>query len=1028
MQSFLGQVASDLYGRYGDGISSLHTVFPSRRAALFFGDALSELIERPLWQPSAITIDALMEELSGLTTGDRLRLVTELFRVYGEFHPTESFDSFYFWGELLLSDFDSIDKYLVDADALFSNLVDLRELDHLFDMEPEARAAVERFWSTFSRGNSSNSGSNSGSDDDEKNLSPEQKDFLAVWRTLGPVYHRFRARLRELGIAYQGMVYREAAERIRDGRAPQIPDRHYVIAGFNALGRCEQTLFDHLRGTFRVDFYWDHDSYFTTDPTQEAGMFMRDNLRRFPPVSKLSGGHDNFVKPKTIRSVSAASDVLQCKYAGLALSRLGGSGNNPKNAPENTPLGKETAVVLCDESLLTPLLWSMPPEVANINITMGYPLRMHPAYTFVERLIELQNRRRTSRNSLAFYHSDVHGLLRHPYLSSIDTSDDNTLTTNILNSKYVYIGAKRLRTTPLFELIFSAPEGWQEISDYLIDTIAAIAKNLTNDKNNSDSDKKNTPNTTVPILTIITDHIRTLANSLSQCDIALTTKTYATLLRRSLQSVTIPFEGEPLDGVQVMGILETRALDFDNIIFLSSGDSTMPGSLVGAPSFIPYNLKAAYGLPTPEHHEGVYAYHFFRLISRARHIELVWSRTSDDRNTGTPSRYILQLDYESPHTVEHDTVTVDVNLSPTTPISVEKSPEVMSRLGEFLRPDAPGSPAPDGRTTPRRLSPSLFFTYVECPLKFYFRGVARLRPDDEVTEGVDSALLGNIFHRAMQLIYTPLTGLPDPRPQIRNLIGSPTVEAAITQAAAELYAREENPAPATSVTSVTPASVTYVTPPATVTSVTPDNRDGTILLAHRTISDYINRSILPFDASQPEPFTIDRLEHRIESPFRFDSGTVVFSGIADRIDSLKSRETLNPGERETPTLRVVDYKTGSPHNNASALLQMSLYSMMLQKGDKTQNENEAGIILTSLYYVRDMTRPDWSPPTAKSATIPKNATTSKSKTVTSETPEFEEDLRTTLAELFDPQIPFTQTPDPKPCEWCDFRTICQRVN
>jgi RecB family exonuclease len=920
MDGFLNQVAADLYGRYGDGVSSLHVLFPSRRAALFFGEALSEIIDKPLWQPPSITVGEIAGELSGLTVGDRLRLATELFKVYAEFHPTESFDSFYFWGELLLGDFDSIDKYLVDADTLFSNLVDLHALDDRFDyLEPEQRAAIERFWGTFS-GNS-----------------PEQRDFLKVWRTLGPVYHRFRERLRTLSIAYEGMVYREAAERILSGTAPQIPDRHYVVAGFNALSRSEQTIFEHLRTNFKTDFYWDHDDYFTLAPEQEAGRFMRDNLRRFPPSGELRGGHDNFRRPKTIRSVAAASDVLQCKYAGLALAEIA--------RREGHPPARETALVLCDESLLEPLLWSMPPEVEGINVTMGYPLRLHPSYTFTERLLELQSRRRGG----SFYHSDVEGLLNHPYLASGES-------TSPPRPEFVYIGGARLRTSPLTERIFTpAGEGWKALAEWLIEVLSEVALQPRREEGK-------------PLhggfFALIVEHIRRLSNSLEGCDVELSIKTYASLLRRSLQGVTVPFEGEPLEGVQVMGILETRALDFDNVIFLSAGDSTMPGSLVGAPSFIPYNLKAAYGLPTPEHHEGVWAYHFFRLISRARNIEAVWSRTTDDRNSGQPSRYILQLDYESPHEVEKASVAVDVNLSPDEAIVVEKAGSVASRLEEFL-----GSESSEPL---RRLSPSLFYSYVECPLKFYFRGVARLRVRDEVSEEVDGALLGNILHHSMHMLYAPLVGVADPRKTIRSLVGSPRVAEAVESATRELYTFEQGAGP--------------------------EDWGGAIILAQKAVLDYIDRCILPFDAGQGAGFTIEGLEREISGTVSFPSpasqsgreSSVLFRGIADRIDRL-----------ESGALKVVDYKTGNPKSNASALLQMGLYTMMLSGGGLQRVE-------PVLYYVRDMSQPDYAPPPVRQGA------------------EFEEELRANLSELFDTSVPFVQTPDVKKCEWCDFRTVCRR--
>lgn len=955
MDGFLKQVAGELHGRYGDDISSLSVVLPNRRARLFFGEALAAIINKPVWQPHYPTVDTLAEELSGLAAGDRLRLITELFKIYRGFHPAESFDTFYFWGELLLSDFDAIDKYRVDADTLFANLIDLRELDSRFDyLSPEQKAVIAKFWQSFGQ---------------EKDFSPQQKGFLDIWRTLAPVYHAFRARLRKLGTAYPGMVYREAADRIEAGLAPELPQRHYIIVGFNALSPCEQVVFDHLDKTYGVDFYWDYDDYFIGDRTQEAGMFIRGNIERWPQASPLPGGHDNFRKPKTITSIPTASNVLQCKYAGGALARIASeTGRQP---------GKETAVVLADEGLLMPLLYSIPAEVEDINVTMGYPLRMHPAYTFVERLLELQNRRRTGRGRTMFYHSDVEGLLRHPYLAGEDSGAER------FKARYVYINAEGLRSTPVLEKIFDTPEDRRALSRYLIEAVAAVARMPFEGGAVSQRNE---------FFAVITEHIHKLDNSLEDCGLDVSLKTYSSLLRRSLQSVSVPFEGEPLAGVQVMGILETRALDFENVIFLSANDSNSPGNLSDQPSFIPYNLKAAYGLPTPEHHEGVYAYHFFRLLQRARRVDLVWSSTSDEKNTGEPSRYIYQLDYESPHTVEKGELTVDVNLSPPEPIVVEKNAAVMAELEEFLAEPR------------RRLSPSLFFTYVECPLKFYFRGVARLETYDEVTEEVDNALFGSILHLAMEKLYRPLLGVRDPRERIRAMIGGREAEDAVTAAVSELYPREEG--------------------------ASPEDWGGNAILVHKTVADYIERNILPFDASRGA-FTIEKLEEWVTAEVDFTGAggavrAVRFHGKVDRLDRLADG-----------TLRVVDYKTGSPRGTddnerfrdieslfagksderISAVLQTLLYAMMLRSGGAER-------VQPALYYIKNLSKDGYSP-----LFVETGGGRGKHREVEQYgdcAAEFEGRLGEAMREMFDPSVPFTQSADPYPCAWCDFRTICQR--
>ena len=266
MPGFLQEVAADLYDRYGDDISSLSVLFPSRRARLFFIDALSGIAERPLWQPRWTTIDELMSEISGLRIGDRVRLVTELYKVYSEFHP-ESFDKFYFWGEMLLTDFDTIDKYLIDADMLFRNLADIKELEADVSYLSPVQLKIIAFWANFT---------------DETSLSEEKRRFLAVWQTLGPVYRTFRERLRSLGMAYTGMVHRAAAERIKAGGFAFPESRRFVVAGFNALSECEKRLFKFLSTAAETDFYWDYDTYYTDNADQEAGMFLRENRILFP--------------------------------------------------------------------------------------------------------------------------------------------------------------------------------------------------------------------------------------------------------------------------------------------------------------------------------------------------------------------------------------------------------------------------------------------------------------------------------------------------------------------------------------------------------------------------------------------------------------------------------------------------------------------------------------------------------------------------------------------------------------------------
>lgn len=600
MKGFLEEVAGDLYARYGEGLSERAVLFPSRRARLFFVDALTRIAGRPMWQPEWVTVDDLMSEISGLHAGDRVRLITELYKVYSEFH-TEPFDKFYFWGDMLLTDFDTIDKYRIDAQMLFRNISEIKEIEADISYLTPAQLQILSFWSSLG---------------EEADLSEEKRRFLAIWKTLGPVYRKFRRRLASLGIAYNGMVQRAAADRIAEGAFAFLEPRRYVVAGFNALSECEKQLFKFLAAAAETDFYWDYDAYYKDNPEQEAGMFVRSNVALFPPRTEFA--HDNMRGEKEVVSVAAVSNAVQCKYAAAILADLARrrAQEDPEVAAGLKPaLGKETAVVLTDENLLLPLLYALPADIGRVNVTMGFPLRQSLAYTFVERLVELQNHRRKKGGGWTFYHADVAGILAHPYVAECDAALTRTMHEEIVRDRRISVDAAWLGRNELLKRIFSPAAEWRELSDYLLGVIAAVARQP---YEGDDARQR------VEFLAVIAEQVTKLRNSLDECDIELATEVYTSLLRRHLQTLRIPFEGEPLEGIQIMGILETRNVDFENVILLSMNDDNFPGNHVAQSSFIPYNLRAAYELPTPEHHEGVYAYYFYRLIQRAKSVHMLY--------------------------------------------------------------------------------------------------------------------------------------------------------------------------------------------------------------------------------------------------------------------------------------------------------------------------------------------------------------------------------------------------------------------
>lgn len=948
MKSFVQEVAECLTARYGDDLSPIKILFPSKRARLFFTEALTQIVQRPVWQPQWTTVDELMAEISGLQGGERIRLIAELYKIYSKYHENESFEQFYFWGDMLLNDFDTIDRYMIDARQLLRNLSEIKEMESdLSYLTPEQRRIVD-FWRTLAG----------------ETLSVEQQRFVAMWRTLYPIYCEFRERLSQLGIAYGGMIYRRAAETLRAGDVAAIEGGRYAVVGFNALSECEKTLFKYMAANAETDFFWDYDDYYTSHDEQEAGHFLRHNITAFPSRERIS--HDNMRSAaKHFESIAAVSDAAQCKYAARILASL---------ADKNGSTGTETAVVLTDENILLPMLYALPANTGKVNVTMGYPLKQSLAYSFMERLTELQRHARGEGDETAFYHADVLGILSHPFLCD---DGGEAAAARIRNERLITVEARMLGGTPLRDAIFRRAKGWEEMSDYLHDALSAAAKI---EYEGAEARRR------VEFLALMADNITRLRNSIRECGITIGEKTYTTLLRRHMQTLRVPFEGEPLEGIQIMGILETRNIDFENVLILSMNDDNFPGNRFSQPSFIPYNLRTAFGMPTPEHHESVYAYYFYRLIQRAKNVYMIYCSHADEKSTGEESRYIRQLKLESGFDIRRVNVGVDAGLSHGKAIEVAKTDTVAERLEAFLRED-----------NPQTLSPTALARFIVCPLKFYFYSIAGIKTGTEISDDVDNPMFGTLLHSAMQRLYTPLAGMREPAEALRRIVEGDTVARAVADAVDEEYLHGK------------PAASGY---------------DGSIALASNVITEYIRRGIVRYDAAHGD-FTVEALEHRVECGFRLDdTRRIVFAGIADRIDRLRDGR-----------LRVIDYKTGKAHNDFKGIdslftegdgakntyiLQTMLYSMMLARSKGADAK-------PCLYFARAMSSESYSPDIVRKEEIVRNRYASHTVESYGEyAEEFEQSLRECLLRLFDMREPFRQCSDLNACRNCDYKEICRR--
>ena len=570
MQSFLQLVAHDLYAKIGNDLSRTVLIFPNKRANLFFNEYLAGESDQPIWSPAAMSISDLFQKLSVQKTGDPIRLVCELYKVFKEeTESQETLDDFYFWGELLISDFDDVDKNLVDADKLFSNLQDLKSLmdDYEF-LDKEQEEAIQQFFRNFSI---------------ERRTELKEK-FISLWDKLGTIYHHYRKNLTELGIAYEGMLYRNVIEQLD---TDQLKYDKYIFVGFNVLNKVEKEFFRKLQKADKAIFYWDYDIFYTQQiKKHEAGEFINRNLKDFP--NELPASYfDSLKKPKKIRYISASTENAQARFLPEWIRTTFSSDNE-----------KENAVVLCNEALLLPVLHSIPEEVKNVNITMGFPLAQTPVYSFINAAMELQTngyRFDTGR----FTYETVSAILKHPYTRQLSTKAD-IIERELTKTNRFYPLPSELKQDEFLANLFTPRNGIKELCDYLIGLIKDISTLYRKEGEYNDIFNQLYRESLFQSFL----KINRLYSLIESGELNIQTHTLKRLISKVLTSSNIPFHGEPAIGMQVMGVLETRNLDFRNLVMLSLNEGQLPKT-GGESSFIPYNLRKAFGMTTIEHKNAV---------------------------------------------------------------------------------------------------------------------------------------------------------------------------------------------------------------------------------------------------------------------------------------------------------------------------------------------------------------------------------------------------------------------------------------
>ena len=941
-QTFLEYVAEDIISKYGTDLSRIAVVFPNKRAALFLNEHLARLAGQPVWSPAYITISDLFRQHTDLKPADPIKLICDIHKSFTKCTGIdETLDHFYGWGQLLLADFDDIDKNMADADSIFCNLKDIHELDDISYLDDEQKEMLKRFFANFS-------------DDIESEL---KKRFLSLWSHFGEIYHDYNRRLTEQGIGYEGAIYRKVASE----QTLHLKYDKYLFVGFNLLQKVERVLFSRLMKEGKAKFYWDFDEYYMPTARAQQSASVPNNTASFAAYltdfpNELDNTdrniYANMRRPKRIRFISSPTENAQARFA-----------SNWLLENERYKAGRKTAVVMCDESILLPIMHSLPPEADKVNITSGFPLAMTPVASLVMLLFDLYTLGLRKKGT-AFNPHYLKKLMAHPYARHLQE----------MHLKGVHLSQVH-----------------QEESATLLQHIATLVKQVgIATKQEGDA---LTQESVFRMFTIL-NRLAALADS---GDLLVDNTTLRRLVSQLVGAASIPFHGEPVVGVQIMGVLETRNIDFDNVLLLSCNEGNMPKG-VNDSSFIPYSIRKAHGLTTIDNKVAIYSYYFHRLLQRAGDITIAYNNSTDNGHTGEMSRFMLQLLVESGQKIDHYSLTAKNQPTPLMPKAIEKDETALNKLEEMSR-----------------LSPSAINTYIRCKLAFYYQYIAHIKEPDSDPETIDNRMFGNIFHRAAYLIYKDITD------------HSPVIEKAHIQA--------------------------YLSNRKLLASVVDrafeeeecKTNNGLQIINREVIIEYITKllkidqQLCPFSilAMEEEAKVYTQLSFTTPSGGALKGGALVsnaptkqydltIGGIIDRLDAITDKQT---GKRR---IRVVDYKTGNkpssaiksieevfdPKNIASKhsnyFLQAILYSLIVSRSKEWNTANDA--VSPALLFIKQAATNDYDP----TLCIDKHPISD----VTVYEEEFLTKLKETVADMYSPDAAFTPTDDRKKCELCPYRMLC----
>lgn len=905
MSTFLEYIAEDIIRKYGYDLSQVAVVFPNKRASLFLNSHLAKLADRPIWSPAYMTISDLFRVYGDYAVADPIKLVCDLYKSFVTITGSnETLDHFYSWGQLLLADFDDLDKNMADADKVFANLRDIHEYDNVSHLTDEQRQAIRRFFRNFS--------------DDQDTILKQR--FLNIWSKIGAVYHDFNRRLAAQGLAYEGALYRHVAERI-SASPDKLEYKIYLFIGFNLVQPVEQRVFRYLKEQGKARFYWDFDKSYKDD--NESGFYIKKLMADFPNEfdDEDDAIYNQYVKKKEIHYVSSTTENAQARFVSQWLREK-----------ERIEAGSKTAVVLCNEALLPAVVHCIPDEVSKVNITTGYPLAQSPVASLITLLCELRLLGFDSKRNF-FRKRYLDAVLRHPYVAQLDEGDVQQLL-----------------------------EEKAGLLEWMRTIIQHIARSIHDDD---------------PLFQECLFRCYTLLNRLQALvesdDLAVDDTTLQRLMNQLVQSTSVPFHGEPIEGIQVMGVLETRNLDFDHVLLLSCNEGNMPRG-VNDTSFIPYTIRDANNMTTIDHKVAIYSYYFHRLLQRASDITILYNNSTTDGKTGEMSRFMLQM------MVEDNMHQIHFNAIQTPAAIVRNNPPVIKveqkkRLG-FLTPTA-------------------INTYIRCPLRYYYKyECGLLEPDEDMEDTIDNRVFGNIFHEASQRIYERILSRSHQilKLDIEELLKN---DSEIERVIDEAIQKELK-----------------------MSTLDPKKLNGLQIINRQVLIHYL-RQLLQIDL-ELAPFSIIGLETDVRDAFLTPHIDTVIGGRIDRLDRIEKDGI----ER----IRVIDYKTGgrqighladvdaifkqeSLSNHSDYYLQTFLYAALVKK------QYPAVPVSPVLLFIQHSAGKNYDPTLCFG---PEPITD-----VGPNIPRFMELLRTTVDDMFNADIPYQPTEQRERCTYCPYRLLCK---